>query len=122
MDRRIAEEEGILKLTNFQTHPKNTSYVVFHFHTLEMANDFGIKLTLHDIPFERDNPDDGEEEKYYFGIKKIYFKKVKKLNYEVYGKHRKPILGNQVYKWIVLGFTLAILALAITGAIVSNSN
>lgn len=120
MDRKIAEEEGVFKLTNFQTHPKNTSYVVFHFHTAEMANEFEIKLTLENIPFERDNPDDDDDEKYYFGLRKIHFKKAKKINYEVFGKHRKPFIGNNVYKWIILGFTLAILGLAITGAIVSN--
>lgn len=120
MDRKIADEEGILKLTNFQTHPKNASYVVFHYPSADMANEFEIKLTLDKIPFERDNPEKGEEEKYYFGIRKIHFKKAKKINYIVYGNHRKPFIGNNVYKWVVLGFTIAIIGLAVTGAIVSN--
>jgi hypothetical protein len=120
MDRRVIDEEGVFKLTNFQSHPTNSSYVVFHFPSVEMANDFEIKLAAAAIPFERDNPEDGEQEKYYFGIRRMYFKKAKKINYLVYGHHRTPFIGNKIYKWIILGFTIAIIGLAIVGAIVSN--
>lgn len=62
---------------------------------------------------------DEEEEKHYFGIKKLDNKKVKKLNYLVFAKFRKPFINNPIAKYLLLSFTLLFIILAIIGFLIS---
>jgi hypothetical protein len=104
-----------LGFVNYVQHPENPNYIVFRFHDPNRAHSFESALNENQIWFEK-----GEEEKrgtmvQLFGIHKNDFKKVEKINYQVEGKHKKPLIPWKGLRYFLLLFSLTVLTLAIIG-------
>jgi hypothetical protein len=104
-----------LGFVNYVQHPENSSYIVFRFHDLNRAESFEALLVEQSIWFEK-----GEEEKrgtmvQLYGIHKNDFKKAEKMNYQVEGKHKKPIIPWKGLRYFLLIFSFTVLTLAIIG-------
>ena len=106
---------SILRLTNFADHPHDHRYMVFNFPTSAMAGEFMDGLTMAAIPFEAD---ESGGPPFLVGVKKQFREKAVEVNYTVIGKHRERFIGDDVFRWLVLGFVGLALLLAIIGALV----
>jgi hypothetical protein len=104
---------SILRLTNFQDHPGDHRYLVFHFQDGKMAGEFMDELTMAAIPFEIDDENAGPP--YLIGVKKQFRERAVRLNYLVYGRHRPRFIGDDVFRWFLLVFVALLVLLAILG-------
>lgn len=102
----------MLRLTNFEDHPGDHRYMVFNFPTSQMAGEFMDGLTMAAIPFEAD---DSGGPPFLIGVKKQYRERAVQINYTVIGKHRKPFIGDDVFRWLLLVFVGVAILLAILG-------
>ena len=105
--------EKVLNVTNFQDHPTNNTYKVFHFIIKEQADYFIELLNENNISFESDEEFAKGNMTYLFGIHKSDLNKVMKLNYLALGKYRKPLIKNNVGKWFVVIFGIVIFLFAL---------
>ena len=105
--------ERRLNVTNFQDHPTNQMYRVYHFKMKEQANYFSELLEKEEIYFESDEEPSDETTLYLFGIHKKDVSKVTQLNYLALGKFRKPLIQNKGMRWFVVLLGIGALVLAI---------
>lgn len=104
-----------LGLVNYVPHPENKNFMVFRFHDEKRAKSFEEKLTQQAIWFEK-----GEEEKrgklfHLIGVHNRDFKKAQKINYEVEGQHKKPIIPFAGLRWFLFLFSAVIMTLTLIG-------
>lgn len=114
------EIERILNVTNFQDHPNNDAFKVFHFGIKEQADYFTELLSEKNIRYETDKEFAKGKTLYLFGIRKTDLSEVIKLNYLALGKYRKPLINNKAFKWFVLLFGFAIMAFATISYFMNN--
>lgn len=103
-----------LNLTNYDDHPADNRYVVFHFKDPQMAGEFMDGLTMAAIPFEADETGGPP---YLIGVKKTFRKKALEINYSVIGKHREKFIGDPIFRWFVIAMVGLVFLLAIVGAL-----
>ena len=103
---------GGLRLTNFEDHPTDHRYMVFNFPNSQMAGEFMDGLTMKAIPFEAD---DSGGPPFLIGVKKHFRERAIEVNYTVLGRHRKPFIGDVVFRWFLLVFVAVSIILAIAG-------
>lgn len=109
-------DHGVMRLTNWYTHPADNRYHVFEFHDAEMAAEFQQDLKAAGIEFEREVPDqDAEGEVARFGVHRSLFKEALKVNHLLHGRYRSPFIAHTGLRWFMLLFTAAMLGLAVAG-------
>lgn len=104
-----------LGLVNYTKHPSNSDYVVFRFADKDRADSFEQALNEKKIWFERDQEQGRQRTFYLFGLHKSDFKVAQQLNYQVEGKHKKPLISFSPLRYFVVIFGLTMLTLAIVG-------
>jgi hypothetical protein len=92
-----------LNITNYNPHPENPNYTVFHFYRVDLSGEFEKLLNENNIPFEK-AVEQRDRTIYLYGIKNAYYKEAVRLNFLTYGKFRDPFIPNRF-----LGFTLIII-------------
>jgi len=117
----MSEDEGFFQLTNYKPHPENNLYQIFFFQEKERADYFENLLNERSISYEADVDELKGNPLYLFGIHKKDMKETLNCNFLTIGAFRKPLLGtNKWVRYIMVGFCLMLLALAIIGWIVSE--
>lgn len=106
----------MINLTNLKDHPHDPHRMAYFFKHNEHANYFEGLLVEYKIKYEKHV----EEEINYFIIKKSDRKTTDRLNYLCIGKFRKPFIPDKLFGYVLIVISFLILALAITGAVVSN--
>ena len=86
---------------------------VFFFTQEEHSIYFKELLAEQEISYEFEL--DNESGKYYFGIQNRFLSKVKKLNFLVFARFRKPFIESNFFKYLLLGLTAIFVTLAIVG-------
>lgn len=102
-------------LTNYNLHPSNRMYYVFHFKDENRANYFKNLLVEYKIHFEFDNEKTEKTTLYLFGIHKRDLKVATHLNNLTIGKFRKPFIAEPVFRYFVLVLGLGAIFLAVLG-------
>jgi hypothetical protein len=103
-----------MRLTNYYEHAGDNRYYVFEFSSDELANEFETLLSARNVVFER-HFDAEESRNVLFGIHRDRLRDAMWCNNMVYAKHRKPFISNTFFRWFVLLFTVALIALAVVG-------
>ncbi len=106
----------MLNITNYSDHPTRIGYTVYRFFEKERADYFEELLTQENVYFEA-GVDDSANTIYLFGVKKGDSKKAMNANYLVSAKYRNKIIPNNYFRWALIIFFFAVIALAIFGAI-----
>lgn len=114
MDHRV-EHITDLGLVNYVQHPTNSKYIVFRFADKGRADDFEKALKEYDVWFEKSQEEGRTRMFYLFAIHRKNYKKVQALNYAVEAKHRKFIVKNVFFRWLLVLFTVGITVLAFVG-------
>lgn len=107
-------------LTNYRDHPKNPSYLVYHYTDERQADYFQELLEKEGIQFERFRETEDGRDLVYFALRKQLEKKVRKLNFLAIGRYREPFIPNTGFRWMVLIISFGILGLAIVGWLTSE--
>lgn len=105
-----------LNITNYNPHPENPHYTVFHFYREDMATYFEELLKKDNIPFESFIEEEGKTI-YLFGIKNIYLDKAVKLNYISIGKFRQGFISNKITAVSLIVVVLILIVFAVIGFI-----
>ncbi len=111
--------EALLNFNNYEAHPSENSYTVFHFAKKEAALYFENLLIENDVFFEKDETGN-HRKKYLFGVKTRDFEKVKPLNNLTKGLYRERTIKNKFAGVFILVVTAILIILAIIGFIISN--
>ena len=104
---------------NIKDHPTNNKKRVFYYKDAAQADYFENLLKENAHYYEKQIDVEGDQT-IYFGIRSSDFEKVKKLNYLTIGHFRKPFIPDKGFRYILIIISLIILALAISGAILSD--
>jgi hypothetical protein len=104
-----------MRWTNWYTHPGDTRYRVFSFGAVLHANEFSADLDAAGIEYER-HEEDGE---FLFGLHRSYFKEALRLNHLLHARHRPNFIPDRNFRWGLLVFTGAVVALAVYGFLTS---
>ena len=102
------------KYKNFELHQRQRAYVVFYFYAMDPADYFESLLIEHDIPYERGRGKDLVK-RHLIGVHRDYQAKAEELNDITCNFFRKPFLGTNTLRNVVLIFTFVILILALIG-------
>ena len=100
--------------SNFEEHPSDENYLVFRYLSKPMADEFSTTLLERGIPFETIENEE-KQTVYLYAVKKKYGDEVKKLNYLIYAKHRKPLIENKYTRNLLLGTVLTLIILGLIG-------
>jgi hypothetical protein len=92
---------------------------VFFFTEKEHSDYFKELLIEKKISYEFEI--DEASGKQYFGIQSRYFSVVKKLNYLVFARYRKPFIESRFFKFLLISLTAIFVILAFIGYLVSQS-
>lgn len=106
-----------MRWVNHYTHPGDTRYHVFVFREEEYVKRFQCRCEQEGIPFERHE----EEDEVFFGIAKTHFKEALHANHLVHAELRSHFIPSRSWRWGLLVFTGAMLALALLGWLTSTS-
>ncbi|MDA0939883.1 MAG: hypothetical protein O2990_02665 [Bacteroidetes bacterium] len=106
-----------MRWVNHHTHPGDTRYHVFVFRELHHAERFEERCNAAGIPFER-HEEGGEV---MFGIAKNHFKTALHANHMVHAEFRSPFIPDRGWRWGLLMFTGAVVALALLGWLTSTT-
>jgi hypothetical protein len=117
----MIEEEGLLRITNYKTHPGNPYYTVFHFKEKDRADFFRQKLTENNIWFEEDTDEKEGKTYYYYAVKKPDTKQAMYWNNYTIGKFRKPFIADKSLRVFVILLSILILGLTILSYVLSQS-
>ena len=109
----------MLNLTNYSDHPTRIGYTVYRFFEKERAGYFEELLTKENVYFET-SVEELDNTIYLFGVRKGDAKQVMNANYLVSARFRKKIIPNSYFRWGVLLFFIAVLTLAVIGAILKT--
>lgn len=91
----VSNLEVRMNITNYNTHPENPNYTVFHFYREDMSVHFKSLLEKSEIPYEYAE-EEGERKLYLYGISNSYYSKTVRLNFETIGKFRERFIPNTV--------------------------
>ncbi len=111
-----------MRWTNYFIHPGDNRYYVFTFKKEDHKCMYEKALIAAGIPYE--NFEDDELEygaKYLFGIPRTHINEAIRENNLLHASIRKPFIQSVFLRWIVLGVTGLMLALAIVGALSSKA-
>ena len=111
MGKRI----GRFGLVNYADHPTNKNYKVFNFNNPEEAELFEKELTKNKVWFEKDEELHREEVLYLFAVEQKDFQRAQHANFIVSARTRKPMISNKFFRYALVLFFFALLALAIIG-------
>jgi len=109
----------MLNILNYSNHPTRVGYTVYRFFEKERADYFEELLIKENVSFESSIEESGNT-LYLFGIKKGDAKKAMNANYLVSAKFRNKIIPNTYFRWGVILFAIAMISLAIVGAILKT--
>jgi len=99
-----------LNITNYNPHPENPNYTVFHFYREDLAKTFEELMEKNKIPFESYIEEGIDKTIYLFGVKNSYYKQTVRINFETIGKHREPFIPNKFFA-ILLIFIVSVMVL-----------
>ena len=102
-----------LGFVNYTQHPNNPKFIVYRFTDKERANSFRKLLEIDNVDFEEDTEVKKLQTYTLFAIHKKNYQKTMKMNFEVEGKHKKPIIPFKILRWSVVIFGLSIILLSI---------
>ena len=106
-----------MRWVNHYTHPGDTRYHVFVFRDSEYVKRFQARCEAEQIPFER-HQENGEV---MFGIAKTHFDAALHANHMVHAELRSHFIPIRGWRWGLLVFTGAVLALALLGWLTSTT-
>ena len=106
-----------MRWVNHHTHPGDTRYHVFVFREPHYAARFEERCREEGLPYERHE----EEGEVMFGIAKTHFSAALRANHLVYAEFRSHFIPHKGWRWGLLVFTGAILALALFGWLTSTT-
>lgn len=106
-----------MRWVNHYTHPGDTRYHVFVFREAHYASRFEERCREEKLPYER-HEEDGEV---MFGIAKTHFQAALRANHLVHAEFRSHFIPNDGWRWGLLAFTGALLALALWGWLTATS-
>lgn len=112
--------EEQLNFTNKQKHPTNDRMAVYRYVNRAQAEYFATLLTEAGIAFEQQVDEEHDKKPVYFGIARIDEKKADHLNFIALGKDRPKFIDLPVMRWLIIGISALVIALAIAGAILSS--
>jgi len=107
----------MLNILNYSDHPTRVGYTVYRFFEKERADYFEELLKKDNVSFES-SIEENENTLYLFGVKKGDSKKTMHANYLVSAKYRSKIIPNIYFRWGIILFAVAMLTLAIIGALI----
>ena len=107
-----------MRWTNTFPHPADNRYHVFVFKTVEMAGDFERRLKAQGIPFETGE----EEDEWLFGVHRDHFQRALHENHLLHAEHRTPFIPVRGLRIAMLIGTLAVILLALAGALISSAS
>ena len=106
-----------MRWVNHHTHPGDTRYHVFVFREARYVSRFEARCQEEGIPYEKH--EEGEE--VMFGIAKTHFTQALRANHLVYAEFRSHFIPSRGWRWGLLVFTTAVLALALMGWLTSTT-
>ena len=106
-----------MRWVNHYTHPGDTRYHVFVFREAHYASRFEERCKEEKLPYERHE----EEGEVMFGIAKTHFQAALRANHLVHAEFRSHFIPNKGWRWGLLAFTGAVLALALWGWLTATS-
>ena len=109
----------MISTINFQEHPTNRNMKVFYFSKEEHAAYFERLLIENGVDFEKQVDTEGDQ-RIYYGIHIKHFEVAKKLNYLTIGAFRSKFIPDVYFRYFLIAVSIAILGLAIVGALVSE--
>lgn len=104
---------ALLNLTNFDDHPTDPTWLVFRFGDPGMGSEFIQGLEQAGIRYEADR----DEGMTLIGVKQRDRDAAIRVNYAVLGRHREPFIASKLLRYLLLGLVLALLLLAVFGAL-----
>jgi hypothetical protein len=107
-----------LNITNYNPHPEDPNYTVFHFYREDLAKTFEELMIQNNIPYESVT-EEGARTIYLFGIKNNYYKQTIRINYEAIGKHREPFIPNKLFAYSLIIIVILMIAIAFIGFYIS---
>lgn len=109
-----------IKYRNFEPHETQRSYTVFFFYARDPADYFESLLIEHDIPYER-GASNNVVKRHLIGVHRKYQERAEELNDKTGEFFRKPFLGSNTFKNVLLIFMLLVFILAILGYLFSGN-
>lgn len=110
----------MFNITNYFEHPTRPGYYIFKFYEKKRADYFEELLNNQNIWYES-SFDDEQKPTYLYGIKLNDYKKAQNANYLVSAKFRKKTISNRYIQIVIYIVTFSIIALAIYGALKSET-
>ncbi len=110
----VSNLEVRMNITNYNTHPENPNYTVFHFYREDMSEHFKSLLVKSEIPFEYAE-EEGERTLYLYGISNSYYSKSVRLNFETIGKYRERFIPNTVFAVTLIIVVILLVLFAFIG-------
>ncbi|PCJ89110.1 MAG: hypothetical protein COA57_02540 [Flavobacteriales bacterium] len=95
--------------------------MLYHFHQKEWAAYFENLLIEHKVVFEKHIEESEEKLMVYFAVKKKDDTQVRQLNYLTVGRFRKPFIPDTYFRWVIIGISVLLVTLALTGYFLSKS-
>lgn len=111
----------VMSVVNHQPHPTRVGYLVYHFKVKEHAEYFENQLQEKDLFYERFDEVIKGETIYWFGVREQDYDAVEVLNYTTKGRFRQPLIKDKAARYVIVGFGVIVVIVAIIGAIMSNS-
>jgi len=103
-------------------HPERKGYEVYHFGTLAEADFFENQLKEKNLFYERAEDEINGKSIYLFGVKAEDMDAIDTANFLTKGTYRNPMVTDKFLRYALVIFGLSIIAFAVIGYIVSNSN
>jgi hypothetical protein len=99
---------------NYEIHHKQRQFMVFYFYAKDHADYFEALLIEAEIPYERGSGKDMLR-RHLFGVHQSHLNQANALNNQTGHFFRKPFLGDNLTRYVVLIATLAVLCIALIG-------
>ncbi len=107
-----------MNITNYNPHPEDPNYTVFHFYREDLAKTFEELMIKNKVPYES-VIEQGTRTIYLFGVKNIHYRQTVRINFEAIGKHREPFIPNKVFAYSLIIIVLLMITLAFIGYFIS---
>lgn len=104
---------------NFETHHRQRKFVVFYFYNKATADYFEACLIEREIPYERGTGADLVR-RHLVGVHQDFFDQVVDINEESMQMYRRPFLGTNLLRNVVLILTFLLLLLALIGYFINR--
>ncbi len=104
---------------NYESHERQRAYIVFYFHAKETADFFESLLLESDLPYER-GEGSGMLKRHLIGVHSKHQLAAEELNDQANNYFRKPFLGHNGFRNVLLVFTLLLILLALIGFFKAN--